>query len=397
MSGARGQVTAFVLIGLALLVVLLILLLLRASLLSQHQPLTSEQQKQVRQSVEQCLDLVTTDALQKLASQGGRLYESQQGLTPDDTPYAVPVKEVTANGVGAATLVGFALIAESGVPFRPPTTSFFNEHAGPSEYNFEPSLENPYPWPGLTLDELTTSATGVSTSPLYPWSHGHADGPYGQLVLPGLCQRGGVNGLLSTAYRCPPSLFPNPLLKQPSVQESLNSFIAARVTRCLDVEALAAKLGTEVTAGASNAIVAFTPSETIVTLDWSLRFANEQGVARFDRFTRRYPVRLAKLFAFAQELFTRASRDPYFRLNDADDYNTLRHQDGFSARQERIAPDRIVDGRRDLFLVTITDAKSELDGGAYSASFLLQDRTEDRYWMSYNLPIVSPLSYLLRL
>ncbi len=372
MRGVRGQVTAFVLIGLALLIVLLILLLLRAALLSQHQPLTGEQQKQVRQSVAQCLDLVTTDALQKLASQGGRLYESQDGLTPDATPFAVMVKEATANGAGAAaTRVGFALINDSGVPVRPPTISFFNTHS--SNYGFDPSLENPYPWPGLSLDELTLDATRQQTSPLHPWALPGVDGPYGQLVLPGLCQLGGVNGLLSSEYRCPPSLFPNPLLKQPSVQESLDRFITSRITRCLDIDTLATKLGTEVTAEAPNATVSFTPTETVVTLSWPLRFSNAEGSTQFFTFTRRYPVRLVPLFAFARELFSRASKDPYFRLNDSTEYNTLRHQDGFSVRQERLASDR-AGGRADLFLVTITDAKSILEGGAYSASFLLQDR-----------------------
>ncbi len=388
MRGGRGQVTAFVLIGLAILIVLLLVLLLRAAILgTQAAPAVADgyDAALVEAHVDSCLDLVANDAFKKLGEQGGLLYTTQGGLHDPGyvfpgtaTVASWPVKALVAPGqVGsAAVLVGFGLINDSGFAFRPPFTSdFLRIPSNPPDWSFDPAEEQPYPWPGLGLDQLSFAAIKADdTHPLHLWSDPSDDGPYGQYVLPGACDPAGANNMAFTNpnLRCPRQLFSHPYYHRTSVQASLEAFLEAGLGQCLDPDEFARRLGTSVTLAAPNVTVTYTESETLVELDLGLRFADEEGALRLGRFTRRYPVRLYKVMDYAYRLLKRVSKDPAFRLADAADYNSIAGQDGFAVTQRPLEERRT--GRKDLLLVTITDPESRVDRAAWSFSFLVQDR-----------------------
>jgi len=384
----KGQVTAFVLLGLAILIVLLIVLLLRAALLgTQKTPgaLDDYDAALVEAHVDSCLDLVANDAFKKLGEQGGLLYTTQGGLHDPASVFpgtninaSWPVKALVAPGkVGTNEVrVGFGLIDDSGFAFRPPLTSdFLLKPNNFPTWNFDPLKEQPYPWPGLSLSELNfANIKSNPAHPLYAWSDASDDGPYGQYVLPGACDPTGANNMAFTNanLRCPRHLFGHPYYHRISTQASLETFLEHGLGQCLDPEEFGRRLGTSVELGAPNVTVTYTEAETLVELELPLRFANDAGALRLHTFTRRYPVRVKAVMDYAYHLLKRASKDPAFRIWNASQYNTITGQDGFAVTQRLLEESRT--GRKDLFLVTITDPESRVDHAAWSFSFLLQDR-----------------------
>jgi hypothetical protein len=126
--------------------------------------------------------------------------------------------------------------------------------------------------------------------------------------------------------------------------------------------------------GQPNVTVTFTRRETLVALDLPLTFTAEGGALKLSSFSRRYPARLEQLFWYALNLLKRASKDPYFRINDAGDYSTIPGYDGFVVTQQNLSPAATLGQRRDLVLVTIADPGSKVGKSVWFFQFLLQAR-----------------------
>ena len=357
MRGGRGQVTAFFLIGLAVLLVFIIILLLRSVILARSvpNPETLGQQYDaalVKGYVESCLDLAADDGFARLGRQGGLLFRSQDGLSPESGRLSLQVHAVDASGRATAEQVtlAFGLINDSGFPFHP-------------QFPATTGTEYTYPFPGVSLAEIAVRGQ--------PWAGPQYDGAFGQYSLPPLCDPQGANND-SGSFRCPTPLFALP--GQVSTQQSLESFIGANVKGCIDPAELSSRLGAEVTMGQPNVTVTFTRRETLVTLDLPLTFTAESGALKLSSFSRRYPARLEQLSWYALNLLKHASKDPYFRINDSGNYSAIPGYDGFVVTQQNLSPAATLGQRRDLLLVTIVDPGSKVGKSVWFFQFLLQDR-----------------------
>jgi hypothetical protein len=357
MRGGRGQITAFFLIGLAVLLVFIIILLLRSVILARSTPNPGSPGQEydaalVKGYVESCLDLAADDGFAKLGRQGGLLFQSQGGLSPETGRLSLPVHAVDASGRATAEQVtlAFGLVNDSGFPFHPP-------------FPVSNGTEYTYPFPGVSLANIGMRAQ--------PWAGLQYDGAFGQYSLPPLCNLLGANNG-SGSFRCPTLLFALP--GQVSAQQSLESFIGVKVKGCIDPAELSSRLGAEVTMGQPNVTVTFTRGETLVSLDLPLRFTAEGGALRLSSFSRRYPARLEQLSWYVLNLIKRASKDPYFRLNDSANYSRVAGYDGFVVTQQNLSPAATLGQRRDLLLVTIADPGSRVGKSVWFFQFLLQAR-----------------------
>ncbi|MBR9692697.1 hypothetical protein GOV07_02065 [Candidatus Woesearchaeota archaeon] len=354
MRGVRAQVTVFILVGLAVLIVFILIFAL-ARRLNTYSPVTQGYDTQaVTGHIEQCMDLVAKDAFTLLGAQGGRLYTSQGGL--HDTTLTA---DITPDGGGIPVTLSFGLMLDSGFPLRP---KFAGQYVGVLD-------EYPYPFP--QVDITTIYPTTIPDTPQHIWHRPRFDGVFGQDALPLPCENSGANTRNGT-FHCARHLYP--LLSQgPSVQDSLESFFTYKLGTCIDEDELAILLGANVQTGDLNVTITFTPSETAVDLLMPLSFSNEGGSFKTGTFTRRYKARTYTLFAFAHALIDRATKNPFFRIEDTGDQASLGENDGFVVTKTELPAAR-ADGRDDLSLVTIADPKSQVDNGMWFFSFLVQNR-----------------------
>ncbi len=362
----RGQLTAFFLIGLFVLFVFIVLLLIRNTLQDRLQPGLEKgayDQKLVQGVVEQCLDFSVEQAFATLGRQGGLLFKEQGGVHAHEPglEQALFILNEYDQQTDEQVTISFGLVNDSGYPFRP---KFSNE--------YDVNGQNPYPFVDVKLDDLNYDNIAQPSHPENPWSRDVYDGAFGQYALPLLCAARPANESL---VACPRSLLQAPGLPHgPSVQESLEAYLAASVDSCVPTDELGALLGADVTKGRADVIVAFTESETLVKLTLPLSFTNDQGNVQTGVFTKRYPVRLLPVYRFTRELLKRASKDPFFQLNDSAAYATLGSNDGFLVTMNRVPPAATANNRMDLFLVTVTDPQSKNNKAMWNFQFLVQNR-----------------------
>ncbi len=361
-GGPRAQVTAFFLVGLAVLLVLLLVFLLRNALLARN-PVArigeAHDVQAIREYVGGCIDLATEDAVTTAMRQGGELSPAQGDAARPGLD--AEVRPTLAQGVVSPVgiNVSFGLVATRDWPFRPPLPGSY-----PASVR---GTQDPYPFPDIALTTLAARIAAYWSAPL-------ADGPFGQYALPPLCDPLGPNSLNASVNRadarCPSYLFPLHDVK--SLQEGLGAAIAAATKRCVVPARLEELLGSRVAVGAAAGNVTFTPTESIVDVTLPLTFSGE-GTYEAHEFTRRYPLRILPLWNFAFNLLKNASKDAAFRLNDSADYERMRGYDRFGVSVQRV-PAAQADGRTDLFLVLITDPTSRLGNDALFLQFLVQDR-----------------------
>jgi len=157
------------------------------------------------------------------------------------------------------------------------------------------------------------------------------------------------------------------------MQASLAAFIASHVRQCIDPAELSTRLGANVTLGQPNVTIEFTHSEALVTLDLPLNFATEGSALRMSSFSRHYQVRPVQLSWFAFNLLKRASKDPYFHINDSADYSSVPGYDGFVVTQQSLSSASVA-GRQDIILISIADPLSKVDKATWFFQFLVQAR-----------------------
>lgn len=356
-GGVRGQVTAFVLLGLAVVIVFLILLALRNALLARtmSEPTNGYDATLVQNYVDRCIDLAATEGFKNLGHQGLRLYDSQGGLTPDSDPLTLWLNATDAdnNPTSERIHVGFGLINDSDFPFHPPFP-----RTTVSEYT--------YPFPDVGIDGARILAEEAK------WLPDQYDGAFGQYALPGLCDAEGPNNLSQTnpRLRCARPLF---AADDVSVQASLAAFIRNRLTTCVDTERIGELLGADVTEARVNVTITLAKYETLVDVDLPLQFSSDGGGFRTASFGRRYPVRMHAFALYAHNLLKEASKNASFRINETASYRAIGGYDVYVVKERRLTPVE-TGGRTDLSLVTVLDPKSRVDKQPWQLEFIIQDR-----------------------
>ncbi len=332
MRGERGQVTAFVLIGLVVLIVFIIILLLRNSL---REPGGDEQFSEydkaaVKGHVDHCIDLVAEDAFKRVGSSGGLL----KSLTGTSL-----VTAETDHLLGKEMALGLLL--------DPP--HYWNHLLAPD-----------YPWPDTPIDDLRA----------LPPQALHNSGPFGTSVLPDLCNETGPNerNASNPNFQCAV-----PLLGQGTVQEALNTFIEERLTNCVDPSTLSNLLGADVTVGDIKAEVLFTRTGTDVDVVLPLTFRHD-AVLKVSSFSRQYQVRMHETWLFARYLLNHAAKDPHFRFDDTSTWDpvwdpTLADFQSFTVYQQRQIGDV-----GPVLNVSILDAQSTVKKEPWRLSFVIPNR-----------------------
>lgn len=352
MRFARGQITGFVLIGLALLLVLFLLLAVRNSLRGDSLP-DGFEYKVVKGYVEGCVDVVVAERLRLLGAQGGHLLSFQGGLTRNDDPFLL-------NETAPPRYLGVGLASATEYPFRPPRGAIEFTGRGIASADQEP-----YPWPDAPFTVLHHRLSDWSSCDL-------CDGPYGQLALPPVCERNGSN-TVNGPMRCDPSLFPtgrpNSSAPHPSIQASLAAAISRGVSTCLDAPALATLLGEDVLLTVNGAAVTFTPEDILVMVNLSLRTGGERRSA-MDSFEKRYPVRVYSLFRYLHRLvLTMTKEHPAASSSESCNLSRLvaavPGYDGFVVTFIEMTGGR---------LWTVTDQKSRIEMNPWSVQFFVADR-----------------------
>lgn len=358
MRGVRGQVTAFVLVGLALLIVLAIIFALKRAVEDTTQPSDQLGQEYDGQLVQDyvlgCVDLVMNEALGNVARHGGLLYDEENGES-EHGPLEAGVHALLSHGVSspASINISYGLMNDSRFPMRPSWRS-------PPDY----------PAPSSNLS-LLYDVTG----PLSVWLPDQYDGPFGQYALPKLCDPNGANNLSQDEnVKCPRMLFERQgSLHGASIQRNLKGALERGLPLCINEERLSETLGASVTMEAPNATVVFTEHETIVNVELPLHFTSDEGALKKSLFTRRYAVRLLPMYRFVYNLLKRASKDPFFRIDDASSYRNVPGYDRFTVTKHLLSDAQFA-GDAGTSVILINDPASTLDGDAWYFQFLVENR-----------------------
>ncbi len=362
----QGQVTAFILIGLILLVALIFLFSLRRAATQSTTKMGALERSYDRAVVEpyvdRCIDLAADQGFTLLGRQGGLIFGEQGGLATHS-----PLEEQLDLSAGATRALplnlSFGLINDSGSPFRPKFATQYPPYGNQSYY----------PFPDVTLASLRPPINR-SANPVSQWAGPQYDGPFGQYALPPLCDPAGPNALtiINQNLRCDPRLFPTD--RRPSVQASLAEYITNGLVACIDTGELSKLLGASVSMERPTVNVTLARQATFVDVDLPLRFADDAGNLRAASFSRQYPVRLYALYSYAFHLLKQASKDPFFRFANVSSYASVAGYDRFAVDFAPVQPTQ-AHGRKDLFFVSIIDPASIVAKGGWSLQFLVQDRT----------------------
>ncbi len=365
-SSRRGQVTAFILIGLILLVVLIFFFSLRRAATQSTTKVGTFERSYDRAVVEpyvdRCIDLAADQGFTLLGRQGGLIFEEQGGLATHGA-----LQEQLDLSTGQTRVMplnlSFGLINDSGSPFRPKFAAQYPPNGNQSYY----------PFPDVTLASLRPPVNR-SANPVSQWAGLQYDGPFGQYALPPLCDPAGPNALTLTNpnLRCDPRLFPGD--GRPSVQASLEEYVTNGLVACIDTGELSKLLGASVSMERPTVNVTFARQATLVDVDLPLRFADDAGNLRAASFSRQYPVRLYALYSYAFHILKQASKNPFFRFANASSYADVSGYDRFAVNLAPAQPAQ-AHGRKDLFFVSIVDPASIVGKGGWSLQFLVQDRT----------------------
>lgn len=277
----KAQITMFIIIGLLIVIAFGIAIYVGASMRKGVQKEPSQQRieqlgvQPVFDYVVTCLTLATNEGLALLGMQGGVLYKSQGGVTPDYLPEDKNKFYVQSGD----TKTQFDVVPPEGMVCQdvanPATCSFFS---APPKYPFEG-----FPGPQLLFF-----------------------GYYGESRLPPLYR--GIN----------------PETGQPvqnSIQESLESFIAKRTIVCADFKSFENRF----TISYGNAVAKLLFAENVsqfigeqnvnVELDWPVDVSAQSGKTLLDKFAVKIPVRLATVYYTAKGIIDADVTDVSYKPN----------------------------------------------------------------------------------
>jgi len=228
----------------------------------------------VREYVTACLDIAAANALELLGAQGGVIYQSQGGITPDPSPVSFGKDYVVVEDKKVAYLI------------YPP-----QEDIG-ELFSVSPPF---YPWEGFpSVDSGVNSGvdsgvdSGVSTKGYF-----------------------GINAL-APLYNTSPN----------SIQRQLETFVAKNTQECADWKQFESQ-GVEIISGEPRAemLIADTveelgKEETIsFTLRWQIEIRSIGNVANLDTFAANVALPFGKIYYAIRELIDREVQDVNFTIN----------------------------------------------------------------------------------
>lgn len=251
----KSQVTVFIIISLVILLMIGATYYMIGSRIVKtgeeeirKQQIGAEKVAPVREYVESCLSLASSEGLELLGKQGGYIYKSQGGIVNDPLP----------GDVGKTFIEYEQTIARYGIhaPISDVGTIFFAETP---EYPWEtfPEIYSPEDPSELVYEE-------------------YLEGYYGMNEVP--------------------------LLEKPeenSIQEQLEKFAVSRMVECVDWN-IFSEQGIEVSAGEPNVTVTFAESDVNFNLRWEIEITEAVTGAetKLSRFSTNYPIRMRKILEF---------------------------------------------------------------------------------------------------
>ncbi len=263
----RGQITIFIIIGILILVAFSIALYVGTKMKQRIEVKETTQTVEklgiqpIQDYITTCLTLATTEALNLIGKQGGVIYQSQGGITPE--PAQGSFVTYTDSDRAEQLKVQFIILPPEGNVKE----LFFSE---PPAYPF-PGF--PYP-PG-------------ETTPLFK-------GYYGQNNLPSLYKISAETGEYVSN----------------SIQENLETFIAKKTTNCVDWKTFEEK-GYAITPGKATASLIFAQKQEqfvgeqyiTIELDWPVDIATPGGdKTLLTDFAIKAPVRLATIYYTVKQM-----------------------------------------------------------------------------------------------
>ncbi len=342
----RGQLTAFILLGIVILAVFGFMYMISSSLkrarMEKEIDVAAERIRETEilaRYVRLCLKNGLKEGLTKAGDQGGRIYFAN----PDE------------HAEHKQTNVGYGILAQDSLE----SMADDPELPEPPEY---PCINN------LGTDSYSCEAPYNSLIPskLYP---------FGIKALPPLCSPTGPNAanLEIFPYPCPTGTY-----GPGSVQQHLKTFVESSMAGCLDEESIESmenvtQMG--ITPGEPNVTVMLGEDDIIGTASFPLNISlGDYGSTRFFDFEVGLPVRLKKMFGLAKFI---AEREAYnISFNATRDYADYRYFSREIRPQMKVARFRAETGNGvddDTDIIRINDSISIIEGEAYEFMFAVQN------------------------
>jgi hypothetical protein len=282
----KAQLTLMIITGIVLLFAVGMVILIGSKTETKRTEPAAEQQRMrqaavqpVKDYIQNCLDITTMSALDFIGKQGGVIYKSQGGLTPDvDKVADLGKRYVEYNGYNVSYLI------------QKPA-----QDIGRLYFANPPS----YPWP--SFPHVFNSTDSSITKTMYT-------GYFGKSLLPPLLKPG-----------------------ENSIQEQLELYIKFNLPKCTDWSTFSNQ-GLSIAAGKPNITVLIAENKTqieteqyfSVIADWPVTITDltTGGNTTLDEFSLSHPVHLAKFYLFIQGLILSEINDASFNPLTAGAYAT---------------------------------------------------------------------------
>lgn len=332
----KAQLTIIIITGIVLLMAVAMVIWLGSQTATKHTKGAAEQQRlrqvavqPVREYINSCLDVTTMTGLDLLGKQGGVLYRSQGGLTPDVIPSNIG-SYVVYDGLNVSYTIT-----------RPTQDIAKLYFAQPPEY---PYTSFPY---------IFNESSKSIVKEFY-------GGYYGKSLLPPLFKPG-----------------------KDSIQEQLESYISFNLPRCTDWKGFASS-GLSITAGVPNVTVMIAENRTqieteqffTVLVSWQVNVTDltTSGNTTISEFSLGYPLHLAKFYLFVQGIVFGEVNDATFNpLNlSAEATPVFVIKDVFTNPVDKGTDDIII----------VQDAESVLRGKPFEFRILRGNRYPALVWIN---------------
>lgn len=315
MSGKRGQITIFIILGFVLIVTFTFLLFARSTILQGQLQTQAEivvreaiESSNINIYVESCLDRIGDDAIYLLSLQGGRLYTSQGGSFPDPNPADLGKNYLTFN------------FSQS---FH--NISFYN--SSNVAYGILPNLNSSclylslpgYPFFNTSLDMIKSKYHNKS---VLTGLCGSYTGAFGVFSLPPLCDPVGSNRINVTGnnqsfYRFGSCKFG---YGDNSIQVQLETYISNALKSCVDFTVFE-NYGYNITVlNEPNTTVTFADEYFIASVEYplyvQLRRSRFKTHASFDS---KRDIRFKQFYEYIQSLLQKEYKDINFDIENSYD------------------------------------------------------------------------------
>jgi uncharacterized protein YpmB len=266
----KSQITLIIIFVVALILVSVVIFYFTSSTVekeSQQEVQTAQETtletQPVRTYVESCLDKVASEAVNLIGFQGGRIYQSQGGISPDYRTTAKGVKYVDEQGYRIPYAI-YKPIGNIGIP--------------PFYFSKLPE----YPWPTFPY---------YSNPPAPEFFYGY----FGLTDLPPLRK-------------------PHP----ESLQEQLESYVTSNLQKCTDWNAFKS-MGLTIESSDVITNVTFAINHLLFDVNFPLKITNKNtgATTTIDHFQTKIAVRLTNIYDFVKQIISYEVSDISYSIRNA--------------------------------------------------------------------------------